>query len=153
MFSGFNVFIIFDSNNMFLPNGAIITPIIDISVITILYLFMPLSVFHYFRSINIRLFSVISISYFFPRNMRVTFAGSISCGRHGSISSPFHFGFMPNIYCVTAIYIHAAVPVSQLTFAKPNLSLSGPKMFDAYTYGSALYRHSPAFPCAIIGSS
>ena len=43
---------------------------------------------------------------------------------------PPHTGFTPNRYCVKATYIHAAVPVSQLTFAKPNLSLSGPKMLE-----------------------
>lgn len=56
----------------------------------------------------------------------------------GSISRPSHVGRMPKMYCVAARYIHAAVPVSHETLARPNLSLSGPKMFEEYTYGSAL---------------
>ena len=33
-------------------------------------------------------------------------------------------------YIGAATYIHAAVPVSHDTFARPNLSLSGPNIFD-----------------------
>ena len=75
-------------------------------------------------------FFVMVISYRQPRNTRVTFAGSSCPGRQGSISRPSHVGRTPSRYCVAARYIHAAVPVSHETLARPNLSLSGPKIFD-----------------------
>ena len=52
-------------------------------------------------------------------------------GTHGLNSRLFHVGFTPRMNWVTAIYIHAAVPDSQLTFARPNLSDSGPNMLEA----------------------
>lgn len=71
------------------------------------------------------------IRYILPRNLLVTVAGSSSGGRQGFTDSPSQQGFIPNRYWVAARYIHAAVPVSQDTLARPNLLLSGPKMLDA----------------------
>ncbi len=71
--------------------------------------------------------------YVHPLNFLVILTSFQSFGIQGAISRPSHLALTPKIYCVAAMYIHAAVPVSHDTFARPNLSLSGPKMFEAYT--------------------
>ncbi|MNC68763.1 hypothetical protein D3C75_1193960 [compost metagenome] len=71
------------------------------------------------------------MSYLQPRKRRLAVNPSQSEGMQGSMRRPSKPALMPMMYWVAATYIQAAVPDSQDTLARPNLSDSGPNRLEA----------------------